>query len=63
MFHEMTLKLYFMKCIGVLFGPAFAVYVAGATKLFFVIVLETFFWYLKVVYQQILCTFVDVLPV
>ena len=33
--------------IGVLFGSAFAVYVAGATKLFILIVSQKFFWQLK----------------
>ena len=33
--------------LGVLFGSAFAVHVAGPTKSFFVIVSEAIFWHLK----------------
>ena len=49
--------------MSVLFGFPFAVYVAESTKLFLVSVSETFFRTWKAIYQQIICIFVEVLPV
>ena len=49
--------------IDILFRSASAVYVAGATKLLLIIISEKFSGTWKAIYQQILCTFVCVLPV